>query len=213
MAGSLSLHVCPIDDSNSNKQQSLTSTSLCSDSHSSIPPPTDCIAAHYHVSVQSHMQSPSTQIDWCAPSIIRSRRITTPTRRSSLDDQPLIVFCPRHSSESLRWVAKMSTRPRLRCRLCSGQATRQWRRSHPGQCAWQNLVLRAKRRVARMAMSSCSDAYGLTSDASGSDGDRLGQAMVGQVRGSDGQAQPVVSHAPLSCRTQTRPPPRQLYQQ
>ena len=101
------------------------------------------------------------------------------------------ILCHHHPSESLRWVARVSSRPRFRCRLCSGEATRQWRRSHPGQCAWQNLVLRAKRRAARMAMSSYHDAYGsASSDETGSNGGRLVQAMVeqAQVRGSNSPA-------------------------
>jgi len=129
------------------------------------------------------------------PSVSSTRHYAdrSPCSHTSLDlrngntrDASPTLFCRHHPSESLRRVALLSSRPRLRCRLCSGEVTRQWRRSHPGQCAWQNLVLRAKRRAARMATLSCSDAYGLTSDVILSRSEvtvpvgRLGQAMVGQ---------------------------------
>ena len=56
------------------------------------------------------------------------------------------LSCSKHPLERLHIVAARSTRPRLRCRLCSTAATRSWRESHPMQRAWQSLVQRVKRK-------------------------------------------------------------------
>jgi hypothetical protein len=77
-----------------------------------------------------------------APHHLTSASVVSPPLNPRCNNRP----CPKHPSELLHLVAAHSSRPRLRCRLCSTAATRGWRESHPMQCAWQSLVQRAKRK-------------------------------------------------------------------